>query len=38
VDGNGPHGGHGYISVGNMALFRGGEGEPLDGTDQTGVY
>jgi hypothetical protein len=38
VDGNDPHGGHGYVSVGDPALFRGEEGEPLDGRDQTIVY
>jgi hypothetical protein len=30
VEGNDPHGGHGYVHVceGNMALFLGEEGEP----------
>jgi hypothetical protein len=28
ADGNDPHGGHGYIGVGDPALFRGEEGEP----------
>jgi hypothetical protein len=34
VGGNDPHGYHRYISVGDPALFRGEEGEPLDGRDQ----
>jgi hypothetical protein len=35
VDGNDLHGGHGYEGVGDTALFRGEEGESLDGRDQT---
>jgi hypothetical protein len=38
VDGNDRRGGHGNVSVGVPAVFRGEEGEPLDGTDQTIVY
>jgi hypothetical protein len=33
VDGNDTHGGHRYGSVGDLALFRGEEGKPLDGRD-----
>jgi hypothetical protein len=35
MDGSHPHGGHRYISEGDTALFRGEEGDPLDGRDQT---
>jgi hypothetical protein len=35
VEGNGSHGGHGYVCEGDTALFRGEEGEPLNGGDQT---
>jgi hypothetical protein len=38
VDGNDPHGGHGYVCVGDLAVFQGEKGEPLDGKDQTTVY
>jgi hypothetical protein len=38
VEGNGPHGGHRYICEGDTALFRGEEGESLDGRVHTVVF
>jgi hypothetical protein len=38
VEGNDPHGGHWYICEGDTVLFRGKEGEPLDGRDETIVF
>jgi hypothetical protein len=34
VDGSDPHGRHGYVCVGDLALFWGEVVEPLDGRDQ----
>jgi hypothetical protein len=28
VEGNDPHGGHGYVCEGDMAVFQGEDGEP----------
>jgi hypothetical protein len=38
VDGNDPHIGHGYTCVGDLAVFPGKKGEPLNSRDQTTVY
>jgi hypothetical protein len=38
VDGNDPHGGHWCVGFGDPAMFRGEEGEPLEGRDQAIVY
>lgn len=35
MDSNDPHGGHGYVGVGDPTLFNG---EPLDSRNQTVVY
>jgi hypothetical protein len=34
VGGNDQYGGHWYVCEGDVAVFQGDEGEPLDGRDQ----
>jgi hypothetical protein len=38
VEGSEPHGGHGYVSERDTAVFQGEEGQSLDGRVQSIVF